>query len=632
MSSSAQQTNGPDGNKDDSPSKTKPEPEPIPPLKLLGRILRLARPEYAMLLFAIVLLFISSAVSMAVPFSMGTIIDLIVSELGISSEETKKLSSTLAKAPLIPDEWRKELTLPMVFTALAGIFLVGAVANMGRVVLMLTAAERIIARLKNQVFEVVIKQDVSFHDANRSGELISRLSSDTTVVGRTLTQNVSDGLRNLATAVAGVSAMLYVNIDLTLTMMTIVPPVAVGAIVFGRYVRKLGKRITDANAEVTKLSEERLSGVRTVRAFSQESQEITSFGKRVADLYKLGLKDAYASGLFFGTMGFAGNIVTLAILYHGGVMVQNNLISVGELTSFFLYTVYVGMSIIGLTSWYADLSKGLGASSRLFQLLETKPVVEAPGGRQLERVRGKIELRNVNFSYPTRNELTIFNNLSFTVNPGETVAIVGHSGSGKSTIAQLVLRFYDPNDGTVLLDDVDLRELDPHWVRDRVIGLVPQEPILFATSVKENIRYGMPDATDEQIIAAAKQANAHDFIIGFTDGYDTFVGQNGLALSGGQKQRIAIARALIKNPQVLIMDEATSALDAASEHLVQEALDRLIHGRTVITIAHRLSTIQKADRIVMISEGEVVENDTFAALVAKPDGHFKELISKQLKN
>ncbi|KAH6590081.1 hypothetical protein BASA61_005374 [Batrachochytrium salamandrivorans] len=601
----------------------------VPPLsEQLRRIAHLARPELWILLMALVLLCLSSTVSMSVPLSMGTIIDLVLKELGTGVEAVPAM---VQMTPRFSDMIKQYMSLPTLFGVLAGVFVVGAAANMGRVILMRTAAERIISRMRGNLFSNIVKQDVGFHDANRSGELISRLSADTVVVGKTLTSYMSDGLRSLVTAGAGITAMLLVNVNLTITMLMIVPPVALGAVFYGRFVRKLSRQTTDSTAEITKFAEEKISNIRTVRAFSQEGKEILQYNNKVHDVYKLGIREALASGLFFGGAGLSGNLVMLAILYHGGNMVQSGAISVGELTTFFLYTVYVGTSVFGLTSWYSDINKGIGASTRLFSLLENNSVIESTAGKRLEKISGSIEFENAHFAYPTRSDVDIFRGLSFTINPGETVAIVGHSGSGKSTIAQLIMRFYDPLAGTVKIDGVDIRELDPHWIRQSVIALVPQEPILFATSVKENIRYGNPSATDEEVLVAAKQANAHEFISTFPDGYDTFVGERGHAISGGQKQRIAIARALLKSPRILVLDEATSALDAASEHLVQEAIDRLILGRTVVTIAHRLSTIQKADRIIMINEGRVVEEGTFNDLMKNESGQFYELVSKQIK-
>ncbi|XJO74141.1 hypothetical protein BDV3_005001 [Batrachochytrium dendrobatidis] len=592
----------------------------------LRRIAQLARPEMWILIGALALLFISSAVSMSVPLSMGTIIDMVMVELGARVDS----STVLQVSPRLSDIIKQHLSLTTLFGVLACIFVVGGAANMGRVILMRTAAERIIARMRNNLFSNIIRQDVAFHDANRSGELISRLSADTVIVGKTLTNYMSDGLRSLVTASAGVTAMLFVNVNLTITMMMIVPPVALGAVFYGRFVRKLSRQTTDSTAEITKFAEEKISNLRTVRAFSQETREISLYTEKVQNVYKLGIKEALASGIFFGGAGLSGNLVMLAILYYGGSMVQSGEISVGELATFFLYTVYVGSSVMGLTSWYSDINKGIGASTRLFNLLESRSTIEATDGKKIYNLSGKIDINDVHFAYPTRQDVKIFDGLTLSVSSSENIAIVGHSGSGKSTITQLLMRFYDPSVGSVKIDGVDVRSLDPHWMREKLIALVPQEPVLFATTIKENIRYGNQDATDEEVIDAAKQANAHDFILAFPDGYETFVGERGHAISGGQKQRIAIARALLKDPLILVLDEATSALDAASEFQVQEAIDRLILGRTVITIAHRLSTIQKADRIIMIDNGRVSEVGTFDKLMGIKDGAFYRLVSKQL--
>ena len=580
---------------------------------------------------------------MSIPFTFGTIIDTVLDQLSTGSIsdsnplqklEALKPPKTFLNAQM---EHLQSLTLPSLFQLLGGVFVVGAAANTGRVVLMRTAAERIIARLRQKLFDNIVKQDLSFHDANRSGELISRLSTDTLVVGKTLTQNVSDGLRSLVMSVTGLGAMLYVNVDLTLTIMTIVPPVAMAAVFYGRYVRQLSTDTTDATAAITQFAQEKIGSIRVVRAFSQETNEIGLYKTKVDHVYRLGVREGVASGLFFGGAGLSGNLIMLAILYYGGMMVQSGAISVGDLTSFFLYTAYVGTSVIGLSSWYSELNKGAGASTRLFGLLNQKPqietIVENSAANQgivlQDKVRGKITFEDVHFQYPTRSDVRILSGLTLTVTPGETVAITGHSGSGKSTVAQLLFRFYDPVTGTIKIDDVDIKSLDLSWLRNSVLALVPQEPTLFAASIAENIRYGKPDATDAQVIDAAKKSNAHDFITSFPNGYDTFVGEKGGSLSGGQKQRIAIARAILKNPSVLVLDEATSALDTASENLVQEALDRLIQGKTVIVIAHRLSTIQKADRIVVLANGRVVESGTYSELLAIDSGAFRKLVDQQ---
>ncbi|KAI8911738.1 P-loop containing nucleoside triphosphate hydrolase protein [Gorgonomyces haynaldii] len=579
---------------------------------------KIARPEFRLVGAAVGLLFVSSAVTMSVPFSMGTIIDIVMNKFNQKPKEDNGIKSKL-----------QSVSLPTLFGGLAGVFIIGALANTGRVILMRSASERIITRLRNQLFAKVVGQDVSFHDQTRSGELVSRLGRDTVEVAESLTRNVSDGLRSLLMSGVGLGAMFWVNMDLTLTMLAIVPPISFGAVWYGRYLRNISKKTTDASADLSKFAEEKLSNLRTVRAFAQEDKEIHLYQEKAEEVYKLGMKQAYASGAFFGAIGFGGNATILAILYYGGTMVTNGLISVGDLTSFFLYTAYVGGSLMGLSSWYAEFNKGIGASTRLFQLLETQPTIELQPGSK-PKITGRVKLENITFSYPTRPDVEILSGLDLEIQAGQSVAIVGHSGSGKSTIAQMLLRFYDPSRGTIYFDDIPMSEIDATYLREQCMGFVGQEPILFAASIKENIRYGYPDATDEQVIAAAKLANAHSFIDEFPEKYDTFVGERGSSLSGGQKQRIAIARALLKNPQILILDEATSALDAQSEYLIGQAMERVTKGRTSITIAHRLSTIQKADLIVMLMDGRVAEKGTFEELTAIPNGHFRELIAKQL--
>jgi ATP-binding cassette subfamily B (MDR/TAP) protein 10 len=310
-------------------------------------------------------------------------------------------------------------------------------------------------------------------------------------------------------------------------------------------------------------------------------------------------------------------------------MVNSGLITIGELTGFFLYTAYVGASLMNLSSWYAEMNKGIGASSRILSIINSTPNIEGNQGLTPSITDYSIKFENVSFSYPDRPEFLILDNVSFVVPEGKTVAIVGHSGSGKSTLAQLLLRYYDPQKGNIYIEDFKLSDLNPKWYRNQIIGLVSQEPVLFDYSILENIRYGRIDSTDDEVLEASKMANADEFIDEFPEGYKTNCGPRGSSLSGGQKQRVAIARALLKNPKILVLDEATSALDAKSEYMVNSALERAIKGRTTITIAHRLSTIQKADFIIVLSEGKIVEQGTFSELISLK-GHFQELVSKQL--
>ncbi|CAO3644204.1 unnamed protein product [Mucor hiemalis] len=575
--------------------------------KEIKRLFQLAKPEAKSLTAATGLLVVSSAVSMSVPFSMGKIIDIVTNP---SMDRYMGMTMT---------EFAGALSL---------VFVVGAAANTGRVLLFRIAGERIIQRLRNDLYKSILKQDMAFFDRNRTGELISRLSTDTAIVGKSLTNNVSDGLRALATASVGSTMMLVVSPKLTGIMMLVVPPVAIFGIVYGRYVKKLSKQTQVAISEITKVADERIGSIRTVQAFAKEKTEEKRYALRVNDVFNLAKKEAYASGAFFGGAGLSGNLAVLAVLGYGGQMVMENIITIGELTSFMLYTAYVGTALGGMTSFYSEIMKGVGASDRIFELLHRQSPIPLESGKVLNEVKGEIKFDNIKFSYPTRPDSQIFKDFSLTVNPGTVIAVVGSSGSGKSTIGSLLLRYYDPLAGNIYIDGNNIKDVNLRWWREQ-IGVVSQEPTLFAGTIAENIAYGREDATLAEIEEAAAKANCASFINTFADRYDTLVGERGVSLSGGQKQRIAIARALLKDPKVLILDEATSALDSESEVLVQDALNRLMHGRTVFTIAHRLSTIRSADLVACLSDGGVAELGTYNELVNRENGVFRKLVELQ---
>ncbi|KAI9341989.1 P-loop containing nucleoside triphosphate hydrolase protein [Obelidium mucronatum] len=585
--------------------------------KQLKQLFALAKPEFGLLSGAAGCLVVSSAVSMAVPFTMGKIMDFVMLEMGLKVPDSKLF------------EFLKSIPFEQLFGGLVGVFLVGAGANFGRIVLMRRAAERIVERMRNRVFDNVIRQDIQFFDENRTGDVISRLSSDTVLVGKTLTQHLSDGVRKGIMASVGVGMMFYANTKLTVTMMGIIPPVAFAAMKYGKALKRISGDTQNATSEASSIAQEKLESIRTVRSFAQESRESSLYAKETHRVYELGIKESYANAWFFGGAGFSGNCVAMAILYYGGSLVAKGAITPGELTSFFMYASYVGFSMMGIGSFYGELMKGAGASQRLLELIHTSRILKE-GSKRLDKIEGGIEFKNVEFAYPTRPDAPVFKDLCFAIQPGTNVAIVGKSGAGKSSIVQLLLRFYDPISGSVLIDGHDIRSLDGTYLRDSAIAFVPQEPTLFATTIRENITYGRPNATHDEIITAASKANALDFIQTFPKGLETFAGEKGVALSGGEKQRIAIARALLKNPRILILDEATSALDGNSETLVQEAMKKIKEGRTVITIAHRLSSVQQADVVIVVEDGSVVETGKYSTLVAKKDGKFRQLIESQL--
>ena len=584
------------------------------------RLIKIARPEARVLGFAFVLLLISSSITMAIPFSIGKIMDIA----------TKGKADTESGEGDAPQEMLFGLSMTTFYVGLGCILATGAVANYGRIIILRIVGERIVARLRSRLFRQTYIQNAEFFDANRTGDLISRLSSDTIIVGKSITQNLSDGLRAFVSGAAGFGLMAWVSVKLTGVLGLLFPPVAIGAFFYGRAIRNLSRTIQKNVGTLTKIAEERLGNVRTSQAFAGEILEVHRYNTQVRKIFELGKKESLISATFFSSTGFAGNMTILTLLYIGGSMVSNGTISIGELTSFLMYTAYAGSSLFGLSSFYSELMKGVGAASRLFELQDREPTISPTSGIPVNTARGPITFKNVTFSYPTRPAVKIFRDLDFTIPQGSNVAVVGPSGGGKSTIASLILRFYVPTEGEILINGKDISSMNVKSLRRRV-GLVSQEPVLFSGSIAENIAYGKPNATRQEIMRAARQANCQ-FISDFPDGLDTSVGARGTQLSGGQKQRIAIARALVKDPDILILDEATSALDAESETLVNEALNSLLKGsNTTISIAHRLSTIKRSDTIICLgSDGRVAEMGSYKDLSTRPDGAFTKLMEWQM--
>ncbi|XP_031317972.2 ATP-binding cassette sub-family B member 10, mitochondrial [Camelus dromedarius] len=548
---------------------------------------------------------------MSAPFFLGKVIDVIY------TNPTVDYSYNLTHLCLV----------------LSGVFLCGAAANAVRVYLMQTSGQRIVNRLRASLFSSVLRQEVAFFDKTRTGELINRLSSDTALLGRSVTENLSDGLRAGAQASVGIGMMCFVSPNLATFVLSVVPPISILAVIYGRYLRKLTKVTQDSLAQATQLAEERIGNIRTVRAFGKEITEIEKYTSNVDHVMQLARKEAFARAGFFGATGLSGNLIVLSVLYKGGLLMGSAHMTVGELSSFLMYAFWVGLSVGGLSSFYSELMKGLGAGGRLWELLEREPALPFNEGVVLNEksFQGALEFKNVHFAYPARPEVPIFQDFSLSIPSGSVTALVGPSGSGKSTAISLLLRLYDPVSGTISLDGRDIRQLNPVWLRSK-IGTVSQEPILFSCSIAENIAYGADDpslVTAAQVEKVACVANAAAFIRNFPQGFNTVVGEKGVLLSGGQKQRIAIARALLKNPKILLLDEATSALDAENEYLVQQALDRLMEGRTVLIIAHRLSTIKNANMVAVLDQGKITEYGKHEELLSKPDGIYRKLMNKQ---
>lgn len=497
-----------------------------------------------------------------------------------------------------------------------------------RIYLFTAVGENAVADMRRDIYRKMITMPMDFFAQRRVGELSSRISADLSQIQEAVTSLLAEVLRGILTLIIGIGLILYISKLLTGVMLSVIPVIIVIAIVFGKFIRRFSRQTQDQLADSNTIVQETLQGISNVKSFTNEWFEINRYTKSLQQVVKMAIKSGQYRGMFVSFLLFSlfGTIV-LVVWYGIGHL------NFGDLTAFVVYTAFVGGSMAGFADLYGQLQKTLGATQRVRELLKDIPeqVSEQDEPIQPEHIlHGQVSLRNLAFSYPTRSELPVLKDVSVTVTPGEQVAIVGPSGAGKSTIAALLLRFYEPGGGQLLYDDKPATSIPLTQLRKQ-IALVPQDVLLFGGTIRENILYGKPDATQEEIEQAARQAHAHEFIVNFPEGYETVVGERGVKLSGGQRQRIAIARAILKNPVILILDEATSSLDAASESLVQEALDNLMKNRTSFIIAHRLSTIRSADKIVVLEKGVVKELGTHQELLNMPDGLYRELNRLQLE-
>ena len=581
-------------------------------LKNASKLLKYIKPYRVKFLAGLFFLFISSLVGLAFPAILGSLID--------AAQGTHKF---------------KFLPFSLTAIGIGGFILLFAQAFVSffRVVWFVQVAERSLADIRRDTYFKLITLPMNFFANRRVGELNSRISADLSQIQDTLTTTLAEMLRQLIIMVGGVTLLAIVSIKLTLAVLAILPFMVGFAVLFGRFIRKLSRQAQDKLAESNTIVEETLQGIANVKAFVNEAFEANRYNKNLRDVVKIAVKGAKFRGIFASFIVFCLFGSFVGVIWYGSIMVSHKEMYVGDLTSFIMYTIFVGAAMGSFPDLYANVQKAIGATERVLEILEENgepiPINETNNAIE-QKIDGNIAFDDVNFHYPSRPEIEVLKGVSFEAQTGQKVAIVGPSGSGKSTMASLILQFYHPQSGTILFDNKPSDEYSLTDIRNQV-AIVPQDVMLFGGTIQENIAYGKLSATQEEIIKAAQRANAHQFIMSFPEGYDTVVGERGVKLSGGQRQRIAIARALLKNPSILILDEATSSLDSESERLVQDALEELMKNRTSIIIAHRLSTIREADKIIVLEKGKVIESGNHEELIGNENGLYRYLSQLQFE-
>ena len=562
------------------------------------KLLEYIKPFKGTFLLGMIFLFLSSIASLLFPWLVGQLVD-----------QTNQNTSNINQIAVM----------------LFALFTAQAFFSYFRIVLFVNVTSKALEKLRSDSFKKLITLPISFYSERRIGELCSRIASDIELLKNTFTSDLAQFLRQIILIFGGIGLLEITSIQLTLFMLCTLPIVVIMAIIFGRKLRKYSKDVQDIVAESNTIVEESLQAIHTIKTLTSEFFQISRYNSKVKKVATMSIRVGKLKALFasFIILGIFGSIV--AVIWFGTSLIQNNNMSIGELFAFVLYSVFIAASIGGIAELYASLQKAIGATEKLLNIQNENS--EKITNIQHKEIKGGIEFKKINFSYPSRKRNKIINNMSLKIKNGDQVGIVGTSGCGKTTITKLLLRLHDVCDGEILIDNQNISNFSLFDLR-RQISIVPQDVILFAASIRENLLYANRDASEADIISAAKKANAHDFILNFEDGYNTLVGERGIELSGGQRQRIAIARVILQNPKIVIFDEATSSLDSKSEELIQESMKNLLENRTSIIISHRFSTIQHVKNIFVISNGQIIQSGSHKELMNKK-GHYKELASFQ---
>ncbi len=581
-------------------------------LHKIAKLLVYIKPYRGKFFAALVFLFLTSLTGLAFPSFLGALIDAAQGK-------------------------QRYAFLPPTVNAIGSlafvVLLFQAAVSYFRVVWFVQVAENALADIRRDTYFRLITLPMNFFSNRRVGELNSRISADLSQIQDAITTTLAEMIRQLVLMIGGIILLTIFSVKLTFTLLLILPVLIVVAVFFGRFIRKISREAQDKLAESNTIVEETLQGISNVKAFVNEAFEAGRYEKKIREVAGIAVRGAKFRGLFASFIVFCLFGAIVAVIWYGSVLVSRGEMSVGNLTTFILYSIFVGAAMGSFPELYAGLQKAVGASERVLEILVEKGEaisIKIADNNIKQTITGNLEFDQVIFAYPSRIEITVLKEVSFSAQSGEKIAIVGPSGAGKSTIAGLILQFYHPQNGTILFDGKPASSYSLTDIRNQV-AIVPQDVLLFGGTIRENIAYGKLDSTETEIIKAAERANADQFIKSFPEGYDTIVGERGVKLSGGQRQRIAIARALLKNPSILILDEATSSLDSESERLVQEALEELMKNRTSIIIAHRLSTIREADKIIVLEKGKVKESGTHNELIAHEGGLYRYLSGLQFE-